>query len=110
MRKERIDELIAVYRDGLLNDTIPFWLKYGLDNEHGGIITSVDRDGTVIDTDKNMWQQGRFAWTMANLYDARGYFYYQKTRLYTKRFNLMRWANGWMCRALAQRLRFSDED
>ena len=45
-------------------------------------------------------------WTMGHLYDLRGYFYYQKTRAGTKRFNLMRWANGWMCRALSQRLRF----
>ena len=70
MKKERVDELISVYRDGLLNDTIPFWLKYGLDREYGGIMASLDRDGTIIDTDKNMWQQGRFAWTMANLYNT----------------------------------------
>ena len=70
MKIEHIDKLIATYREGLLNDTIPFWLKHGLDHEHGGIMTCLDRDGTVIDTDKNMWQQGRFAWTMANLYNT----------------------------------------
>jgi len=70
LNRDRIDELIAVYRDGLLNDTIPFWLEHGLDRDCGGIMTCLDRNGTVIDTDKNMWQQGRFAWTMANLYNT----------------------------------------
>jgi N-acylglucosamine 2-epimerase len=69
MNSERIEELIKIYRDGLLEDTIPFWLRHGLDREYGGIMTSLDRDGTVIDTDKGIWQQGRFAWTMANLYN-----------------------------------------
>ena len=41
------------------------------------------------------------AWTLNNLYDPRGYFYYQKTARRTKRLCLMRWCNGWMCRALA---------
>ena len=70
MDNKRIDELISVYRDGLLQDTIPFWLKHGLDHEHGGIMAALDRDGSILDTDKGMWQQGRFAWTMANLYNT----------------------------------------
>ena len=70
MNMERIEALIQTYRDGLLNDTIPFWLKHGLDREHGGIMTALDRDGSILDTDKGMWQQGRFAWTMANLYNT----------------------------------------
>ncbi len=30
----------------------------------------LDRDGSVIDTDKGMWHQGRFTWTLANLYNT----------------------------------------
>ena len=30
----------------------------------------VDRDGTVIDTDKSVWQQGRMAWMLATLYNT----------------------------------------
>ena len=67
MTEQRIKELITVYRDGLLQDTIPFWLKYGMDSEYGGVMTSLDRDGSVIDTDKGVWAQGRFGWTLANL-------------------------------------------
>jgi N-acylglucosamine 2-epimerase len=63
-------ELAAVYRDGLLGDTVPFWTRHGVDREHGGIMTALDRDGTVVDTDKGLWQQGRFAWLMATLYST----------------------------------------
>ncbi|MEZ6062563.1 MAG: AGE family epimerase/isomerase [Planctomycetaceae bacterium] len=55
------------YRDSLLNDVVPFWLRHGVDDEYGGIITGLDRDGTVIDTDKGMWQQGRWLWLLAEL-------------------------------------------
>ncbi len=44
-------------------------------------------------------------WTLSHLYDPRGFFYYQKTRWWTKRFCLMRWCNAWMSRALAATLR-----
>lgn len=59
-----------MYGQALLGDVIPFWLKHGLDREHGGIITSLDRDGTVIDTDKSVWFQGRAAWMFATLYNT----------------------------------------
>lgn len=58
------------YRDTLLKDVIPFWLRHGLDREHGGILTALDRDGTVIDTDKSVWFQGRAAWMFATLYNT----------------------------------------
>jgi len=40
-------------------------------------------------------------WTLDHLYDGQGRFYYQKTRLGTKRFCLLRWCNGWMAWALS---------
>lgn len=67
MNGQRIDSLIAVYRDGLLNDTLPFWTRYGVDREYGGFITALDRDGSVLDTDKSIWFQGRFTWVLATL-------------------------------------------
>jgi len=67
MDQQRIDRLRAVYRDGLLNDTLPFWLPGSVDREHGGFILARDRDGTVIDTDKGIWQQGRFTWLLGEL-------------------------------------------
>lgn len=58
-------ELSTTYRDGLLNDTLPFGTRYCVDREYGGFMMSLDRDGTVVDTGKGVWQQGRFTWSLA---------------------------------------------
>ena len=44
-----------------------FWLKYGLDREHGGVYTCLDRTGKIFSTDKSVWMQGRCGWTYAYL-------------------------------------------
>jgi N-acylglucosamine 2-epimerase len=67
---ERFARLAEVYRRGLLDDCLPFWLEHGLDREHGGLMTSLDRDGSVLDADKGLWQQGRFAWIAGHLYNT----------------------------------------
>ena len=43
-----VKQRAEVYRQTLLENVIPFWLRHGLDREHGGILTCLDRDGTVI--------------------------------------------------------------
>ncbi len=70
MKHERIQELMTVYRDGLLQDTVPFWLEHGVDKEHGGFLTCLDRDGSIIDTDKSVWMQGRGSWLFSCLYNS----------------------------------------
>jgi hypothetical protein len=40
-------------------------------------------------------------WTIANMYDEGGYFYYQKHKLYTNKINYMRWSQAWMFAALS---------
>lgn len=67
--QHRREEFRAAYRDGLLQDVLPFWIEHGVDREHGGYMTSLNRDGTAIDTDKGIWQQGRFAWLLGELYN-----------------------------------------
>ncbi len=59
-----------IYKDTLLKDVMPFWLKHGIDREHGGIMTCLDRDGRLIDTDKSVWFQGRAGWMFATLFNA----------------------------------------
>lgn len=49
----------------LVDEVLPFWIRHGVDREHGGVMTCLDRDGTVVDTDKGVWQQFRFAWLLA---------------------------------------------
>jgi len=63
------NNLVATYRDGLLNDTLPFWIEHCVDREFGGFTMALDRDGTVLDTDKGVWQQGRFSWLLGELYN-----------------------------------------
>ena len=64
-----MDVDLSIYRDGLLHDVLPFWLRHGVDHEQGGIITCLDQDGSIVDTDKGVWQQGRFAWLLGELYN-----------------------------------------
>jgi hypothetical protein len=44
------------------------------------------------------------SWTLDNLHDPRGYFYYQRRRFYTVRKPYMRWTQAWMLYALARLL------
>lgn len=65
-----MQELVCLrdqYRRDLLEDVLPFWLPTCVDNVHGGYWTSRAADGTIVDTDKSMWAQGRFAWLLAKL-------------------------------------------
>ena len=57
------------YREDLVENILPFWLQHGLDREHGGIYTCVDRDGTLMDTTKSVWFQGRFAFVASFAYN-----------------------------------------
>ena len=50
-----------------LKGSTEFWLRHGMDHEHGGIYTCLDREGTVFSTDKSVWMQGRCGWTYAFL-------------------------------------------
>ena len=68
--EEELCLLAEDYRRGLLDDTLPFWLPGCVDLEHGGYLTCRDRDGTLLDDDKSVWQQGRFAWLLATLYNT----------------------------------------
>jgi N-acylglucosamine 2-epimerase len=62
-------ELVCVYRDGLLGDTLPFWFPNCVDVEFGGFQVARDRDGTLVDSDKGVWQQGRTSWLLGELYN-----------------------------------------
>ena len=65
----RKQELFATYRRGLLEDTLPFWIGHCVDRQHGGFMMSLDRDGSILDTDKGVWQQARFTWLLGELYN-----------------------------------------
>ena len=48
-----------------LNSCVEFWLKNGIDREHGGVYTCLDRSGKIYSTDKSVWMQGRCGWIFA---------------------------------------------
>lgn len=60
----------ASYKKDLINNIMPFWMKNGLDRKHGGVYTCVDRDGTLMDTTKSVWFQGRFGYIAAYAYNT----------------------------------------
>ena len=70
MTPQKIRELIQIYRDGLLEDTMPFWQQHAVDHEYGGFMTFLDADGTIVSTDKPMWVIGRITWLFAKLYNT----------------------------------------
>ncbi len=64
------EQLATLYRSVLLDDVMPFWLRHGLDRGHGGIFTALDRDGSLLDSDKSVWFQGRAGWMFATLFNT----------------------------------------
>lgn len=58
------------YRSSFLEGTLPFWLRESVDERYGGYLTMRDRDGSLLDDDKSVWFQGRFAWVLATLYNT----------------------------------------
>lgn len=58
------------YREELVDQILPFWIKYSKDEDHGGFFTCLDRQGKVYDKDKFMWLQGREVWCFATMYNV----------------------------------------
>lgn len=67
--KEYIKSWAESYKKELTENIMPFWMKYGLDRENGGVYTCVDRDGSLMDTTKSVWFQGRFAFICSFAYN-----------------------------------------
>ena len=67
-----------------------------------GIITLIELQ--ELDRDALPLAKTIAAWTIHNLRDPRGFFYYQRRRFYTLRTPFMRWTQAWMLYALARLL------
>lgn len=55
-----------------------------------------------LDNDALRLAQNVATWTIQNLRDSRGFFYYQRRRFYTVRKPYMRWTQAWMLYALSR--------
>ena len=60
------------YENELYERVIPFWEQHCVDKQYGGYFTSLDRDGSVYDTEKYMWMQWRIVYMFAKFAAARG--------------------------------------
>ena len=69
MDKQAFAAMAARYRSELYGSVLPFWLDNSQDTEYGGYFTCLERDGSVFDTDKFVWLQGREVWMFAMLYN-----------------------------------------
>lgn len=67
--KEYIKSWAESYKKDLTENIMPFWMEYGLDRENGGVYTCVNRDGSLMDTTKSVWFQGRFAFVCSFAYN-----------------------------------------
>lgn len=67
--KEYIKSWAESYKKDLTENIMPFWMEYGLDRENGGVYTCVNRDGSLMDTTKSVWFQGRFAFICSFAYN-----------------------------------------
>ncbi|MCP5543853.1 MAG: AGE family epimerase/isomerase [Akkermansiaceae bacterium] len=61
-------DLASFYQKQLLDDCVPFWFPRAVDTEHGGFLHCFDGDGTLVDSDKSVWAQGRMSWMLLVLY------------------------------------------
>jgi N-acylglucosamine 2-epimerase len=61
--------LRGLYREMLLDGIVPFWKKFGIDEELGGVLSCMQEDGARISTDKYVWSQARWVWTCSALYN-----------------------------------------
>ena len=62
-------KLADQYKSELYDNVLPFWLEHSIDKEFGGYFSCLNRDGSVYDTDKFIWLQGREVWLFSMLYN-----------------------------------------
>lgn len=69
MDERKRNHWINQYKSALLDDVVPFWMKHSPDTQYGGYFTCMERDGSLFDTDKFVWLQGREVWMFSFLYN-----------------------------------------
>ena len=65
-------ELRQTLYNELFQVLLPFWDQHGIDHKYGGIMCSLDYDGTLLNTEKNLWFLGRAIWVYSFLYNHFG--------------------------------------
>ena len=61
-------QLKQQFEHELYESVIPFWERFSPDAAYGGYFNCLDFDGSVYDSRKHVWLQGRQAWMFSKLY------------------------------------------
>ncbi|MCK5811327.1 MAG: AGE family epimerase/isomerase [Clostridiales bacterium] len=69
MNNIHLSEIKAQYEYQLLEKILPFWMNHSIDSIYGGYMTWLNRDGTLISTDKSVWMQGRGLYIFSKMYN-----------------------------------------
>lgn len=67
---QQVDQISDFYLRTLLEDVVPFWFPRSIDLEFGGYLHNLDADGSLVDSDKSVWAQGRMAWMLLTMYNT----------------------------------------
>lgn len=69
IERRQLRKLKKQFRNLLLNNIVPFWQKYGVDWQYGGVLSCIDDDGSPLSTDKYIWSQARSVWAFSAIYN-----------------------------------------
>lgn len=67
MANELATEWADRFDTELYESVLPFWMVHAPDADHGGFYDCLAADGTVYDTKKHVWLQGRMAFMLARV-------------------------------------------
>ena len=69
MDNKDLKRLKDFYSVHLFDNLVSFWMKNGIDKEHGGYFTCFNNRGDrLMSKNKYIWSQGRFLWMLSRLY------------------------------------------
>ena len=80
---------------------LPWSYPIDIHNQAQGIITSSNLYGMFHEPKYLDFAKKISRWTIKNMYDERGFFYYQKWPFFTNKINYMRWGQAWMMLAIS---------
>jgi rhamnogalacturonyl hydrolase YesR len=89
---------------------LPFSFPVDIHHQAQGIITlcklfEIFKNDKYLDIAKKITK-----WTIENMQDKQGYFYYQKWPFFTNKISYMRWSQAWMMLALSSLLYIDKEE
>jgi uncharacterized protein YyaL (SSP411 family) len=98
------------FRDGRAKWRMPYHYPIDIHHQAQGIITfskiySFNKEDIYLDFSKKIAN-----WTIKNMQDDKGYFYFQKWPFFTNKIPYMRWGQAWMMLALSSLLLVKNEE